>query len=69
MLEMGSGPRRWSPRVGWVDIPKERRSHDRPTPRGGGLLVVSVAPPRLTYTPEDGWQPEEGLVSVTNEFL
>ena len=64
-----AGLRRWPPRVGLVDIPNERRSHDRPTPRGGGLSFVSVAPSRLTVTPEDWWQHEDGLVSVTNEFL
>jgi UDP-N-acetylmuramyl pentapeptide phosphotransferase/UDP-N-acetylglucosamine-1-phosphate transferase len=26
----------------WVDIPNERSSHDRPTPRGGGLVIVLI---------------------------
>jgi len=35
--------RRWSPRLGLVDIPNERSSHVRPTPRGGGTSFVVVA--------------------------
>jgi Fuc2NAc and GlcNAc transferase len=35
--------RRWSPRLGLVDIPNERSSHVQPTPRGGGLSFVIVA--------------------------
>jgi len=32
--------RRWALRSGVVDIPNERSSHDRPTPRGGGMAIV-----------------------------
>lgn len=34
--------RRWSIRKNIYDIPNERSSHAVPTPRGGGLVVVSV---------------------------
>ncbi|HSK72507.1 MAG TPA: glycosyltransferase family 4 protein [Pyrinomonadaceae bacterium] len=34
--------RRWSLRKKLLDIPNERSSHTRPTPRGGGLIIVSV---------------------------
>jgi UDP-N-acetylmuramyl pentapeptide phosphotransferase/UDP-N-acetylglucosamine-1-phosphate transferase len=36
--------RRWALRVGLVDVPNERSSHRKPTPRGGGLSFVVVAP-------------------------
>ena len=32
--------RRWAQRRSMVDIPNERSSHTRPTPRGGGLAIV-----------------------------
>jgi UDP-N-acetylmuramyl pentapeptide phosphotransferase/UDP-N-acetylglucosamine-1-phosphate transferase len=32
--------RRWTPR-GALDVPNERSSHTRPTPRGGGLVIVA----------------------------
>ena len=32
--------RRWSLRRNLLDIPNERSSHIRPTPRGGGLIIV-----------------------------
>lgn len=32
--------RGWALRSGVVDIPNERSSHDRPTPRGGGMAIV-----------------------------
>jgi UDP-N-acetylmuramyl pentapeptide phosphotransferase/UDP-N-acetylglucosamine-1-phosphate transferase len=35
--------RHWAPRMGLVDIPNERSSHNRPTPRGGGLSFVVVS--------------------------
>lgn len=35
--------RRWAPGLGLVDIPNERSSHRKPTPRGGGLSFVVVA--------------------------
>jgi len=35
--------RLWAPRMGLVDVPNERSSHVRPTPRGGGLSFVVVA--------------------------
>jgi UDP-N-acetylmuramyl pentapeptide phosphotransferase/UDP-N-acetylglucosamine-1-phosphate transferase len=31
---------RWSPKLGLLDIPNERSSHDRVTPRGGGIAIV-----------------------------
>lgn len=33
--------RRWAPQSGVVDIPNERSSHNRPTPRGGGIAIVA----------------------------
>jgi len=33
--------RRWALQSGVVDIPNERSSHDRPTPRGGGIAIVA----------------------------
>lgn len=35
--------RRWSLRRNLLDIPNERSSHKRPTPRGGGLVIVLVS--------------------------
>ncbi len=32
--------RRWSLRRGFLDVPNDRSSHDQPTPRGGGLVIV-----------------------------
>jgi Fuc2NAc and GlcNAc transferase len=32
--------RRWSPRVGLLDLPNERSSHQHPRPRGGGLALL-----------------------------
>jgi Fuc2NAc and GlcNAc transferase len=34
--------RRWSLRHEIIDIPNERSSHQRPTPRGGGLVIVLI---------------------------
>jgi UDP-N-acetylmuramyl pentapeptide phosphotransferase/UDP-N-acetylglucosamine-1-phosphate transferase len=34
------GIRRWARRKNILDIPNERSSHSRPTPRGGGLAIV-----------------------------
>jgi Fuc2NAc and GlcNAc transferase len=34
--------RRWSLKRELLDIPNERSSHERPTPRGGGLVIVIV---------------------------
>jgi UDP-N-acetylmuramyl pentapeptide phosphotransferase/UDP-N-acetylglucosamine-1-phosphate transferase len=36
--------RHWAPKVGLVDIPNERSSHRKPTPRGGGLSFVIITP-------------------------
>jgi UDP-N-acetylmuramyl pentapeptide phosphotransferase/UDP-N-acetylglucosamine-1-phosphate transferase len=36
--------RRWAPRVRLIDVPNERSSHRKPTPRGGGLSFVVIAP-------------------------
>lgn len=33
----------WSLRRNVLDVPNERSSHTRPTPRGGGLIIVIVA--------------------------
>ena len=30
-------------RAGWFDLPNQRRSHSNPTPRSGGVAIVSVA--------------------------
>lgn len=35
--------RRWSLKKQIVDVPNERSSHGAPTPRGGGLVFVSIA--------------------------
>ena len=35
--------RRWSLRKDLLDIPNDRSSHTRPTPRGGGLVIVIVS--------------------------
>lgn len=37
-----AGIRRWAGRGRMLDIPNERSSHVRPTPRGGGLAIVVV---------------------------
>ena len=37
------GVRRFALRRRMLDVPNERSSHDRPTPRGGGLSIVLVA--------------------------
>jgi Fuc2NAc and GlcNAc transferase len=34
--------RKYSLNRNWLDVPNERSSHDRPTPRGAGLVVVTV---------------------------
>lgn len=34
--------RRMSIARNWFDVPNERSSHSRPTPRGGGLVVVTI---------------------------
>ena len=34
--------RRWSLKRGLIDIPNERSSHTKPTPSGGGLVIVLV---------------------------
>jgi Fuc2NAc and GlcNAc transferase len=33
----------WSNRRGLLDVPNERSSHSRPTPRGGGLIIVFIS--------------------------
>ena len=40
--------RRWAPRLGLVDIPNERSSHEKPTPKGGGLGIVLALSISLT---------------------
>ncbi len=35
--------RRWSLRKELLDIPNDRSSHTRPTPRGGGIVIVFVS--------------------------
>ena len=37
-----AGLKRWAERRQILDIPNERSSHTRPTPRGGGLAIVVV---------------------------
>ena len=34
--------RRWSLQAGLLDVPNHRSSHDSPTPRGGGLVIVLI---------------------------
>jgi UDP-N-acetylmuramyl pentapeptide phosphotransferase/UDP-N-acetylglucosamine-1-phosphate transferase len=34
---------RWATNLGVIDRPNERSSHQRPTPRGGGIAVVALA--------------------------
>jgi Fuc2NAc and GlcNAc transferase len=36
------GLRRWAERRQLLDMPNERSSHSRPTPRGGGLAIVAI---------------------------
>lgn len=36
------GLRRWAERRQFLDVPNERSSHSRPTPRGGGLAIVVI---------------------------
>lgn len=36
------GLRRWAERRQFLDMPNERSSHSRPTPRGGGLAIVAI---------------------------
>ena len=38
-----AGLRVWAERRQLLDIPNERSSHVRPTPRGGGLVIVIVS--------------------------
>ena len=38
-----AGLRRWAERRQILDVPNERSSHSRPTPRGGGLATVVIA--------------------------
>lgn len=33
----------WATRRNWVDRPNERSSHVRPTPRGGGIVIVGMS--------------------------
>lgn len=33
----------WALRRKWLDLPNERSSHVRPTPRGGGIVIVGVS--------------------------
>ncbi len=35
--------RRWSLHNGLLDVPNDRSSHESPTPRGGGLIIVAVS--------------------------
>ena len=35
--------RRWSLSKGLLDVPNDRSSHESPTPRGGGLVIVAVS--------------------------
>jgi UDP-N-acetylmuramyl pentapeptide phosphotransferase/UDP-N-acetylglucosamine-1-phosphate transferase len=35
--------RRWSQRRKLLDVPNERSSHTNPTPRGGGLVIVTLS--------------------------
>jgi UDP-N-acetylmuramyl pentapeptide phosphotransferase/UDP-N-acetylglucosamine-1-phosphate transferase len=51
--------RRWSLRRNLLDIPNERSSHQRPTPRGGGLIIVLVSLATYVFYTN----------SITNNFL
>jgi UDP-GlcNAc:undecaprenyl-phosphate GlcNAc-1-phosphate transferase len=33
---------RWAPRLGLVDLPNQRKVHEQPTPRGGGLAIAAA---------------------------
>lgn len=49
--------RHWSLKRRWLDIPNERSSHERPTPRGGGIIVsVICLTAFLTYLIFNGKQ-------------
>jgi Fuc2NAc and GlcNAc transferase len=55
--------RRWAARHHVVDVPNERSSHTRPTPRGGGLaIVVVVLVGSVVYA-------IEGVLGVTRPLL
>lgn len=54
--------RRWLMWRNLVDLPGERRSHQAPTPRGGGLAVVIAMTVALMLTGGGAWWP--GLLVV-----
>ena len=44
-----AGLRFWAERQHTLDIPNERSSHTRPTPRGGGLVIVILSTAGLIF--------------------
>lgn len=50
--------RRWSQRRNVLDVPNERSSHIKPTPRGGGLIIVVISLTAYTI-----------LLIVSNELI
>jgi UDP-N-acetylmuramyl pentapeptide phosphotransferase/UDP-N-acetylglucosamine-1-phosphate transferase len=55
--------KKWALRRKWVDLPNERSSHVRPTPRGGGIVIVGMGLAGLLFAPRtDSWQPIGGYL-------
>ena len=54
--------RKWLLRYDLVDLPGERRSHTRPTPRGGGLAIAVALLVAVLLTGSPPWWP--GMVAV-----
>jgi Fuc2NAc and GlcNAc transferase len=51
-------------RRGLLDVPNERSSHTRPTPRGGGLGLVLALVGVLLFTPSAGFGRSETLLAL-----
>ncbi|MGH7628498.1 MAG: MraY family glycosyltransferase [Gemmatimonadales bacterium] len=47
--------RGYAVRAGMIDVPNDRSSHDRPTPRGGGLAIVLVTLTAVAIAGFAGW--------------
>ncbi len=56
--------RSWLLRCDLVDLPGERRSHDAPTPRGGGLAIVAAILLAAFLAPVAVWWPAVAVVGV-----
>jgi Fuc2NAc and GlcNAc transferase len=56
--------RSWLLRCNLVDLPGERRSHDVPTPRGGGLAIAVAILLALLLAPVGAWWPGVSVLGV-----